>query len=102
MPLEHIIHRRCMRMQFVGVETGARSKREAANVDRKTAKALTLPVKKNGFVLTGQMAEGPCLAVIDFDLRSGHAEFPVAELPEACQKTMLVRTGSGGLHAYFY
>jgi phage/plasmid-associated DNA primase len=87
-----------MILQFHAVCNGAPSKALCANAVR-TWLPTEIPVTKNGFLMTGAYPDGTFLAVVDFDIKPGSTYNP-EDLPPSFQDTMLVRTGSGGLHVY--
>lgn len=88
-------------MDFMGIQNGASSKHECAKADRSSPLILTTPVRKNGFVLCGQIPEylGRQLVVIDFD---GKINWEHDQIKGLCESTYCVRSGSGGLHVYFF
>ena len=62
-----------------------------------------VPVKRNGVLRTGYYPEYKLfLNVIDFDVRDSEKGLNITHLPSALQKTMLVLTGSRGIHAYYW
>ena len=93
-------------MEFIGYCNGELSKKECAAFFRNRATTLQIPVHRNGAVITGKTIDGvqiyrDCLTVIDFDVKKGEKLY-AAQLPHICKQTMLVQTGGGGIHAYFY
>lgn len=80
---------------------GASSKGKCAAFDRKLATLQSIPVKRNGALLTGAQPDNNFLAVVDFDIKPG-VSFGLDDLPLNFRDTLVVRTGSGGLHVYLY
>ncbi|MHA1277134.1 MAG: bifunctional DNA primase/polymerase [Candidatus Helarchaeota archaeon] len=94
-------------MEFVGYCNGSASKSKCAAFDRNLAKKIDIPVTKNGAILTGKtwkkkvLYNGKSLSVIDFDVKKNE-KYELSALPKKCRDTYIVRTGSGGLHVYFF
>lgn len=87
-------------MMFYGYCNGASTKPQCANFNRDNVKQIYVPVDKNGAIITGWQPDGTFLLVIDIDLKKGES-MPVENLDVYSRKTLLIRSGGGGYHAYF-
>ena len=98
-------------MDFIGYCNNAPSKTQCAQFNRNLIKFISIPVKTNGSIITGKTISSQkhgvvglydyCLTVIDFDVKNGDSLY-ASQLPHICKQTMLVQTGGGGIHAYFF
>lgn len=85
-------------MEFKGVCNGSLEKAECATFKPTSAKTISIPVNKNGAIITGDGYDEGFLVGVDFDVRTKMSE---KELPAFCHDTMVVRSGGGGYHCYF-
>ena len=80
-----------------------------ASVPDNRCRPTYYPFKRNGFILTGKREKyynDHCLAVVDYDIRKDidpavALAYVLSLIPEKYKDTLMVETGSGGLHVYF-
>lgn len=79
--------------------------KSCANVPDNYCKELHIPFAKNGFILTGHRVgyyNENCLTVIDFDKKKdGMLDYVISLIPPKYQETLMIETGSGGLHLFY-